>query len=184
MTTLAGIDRPATVDIVATVASVDHVESPITGARGAVVQIELFESHQLSTSQHRELLIATSGNFVDAPEETLLGVAVLGDSLLLSAERAAQVSVRARACTITFPAATARRRLARLPPDLGPLFRQPEGRGQLWFREVILAHGDRVRLRAVVVPCARVVATEYRSAAAGGFEARDDLGAVVLDRVD
>jgi hypothetical protein len=185
VTTLAGIDGPANVDIETTVTSVDHVESPITGARGALVQIEIFESHRLSTSQHREIVIATSGNFVDAPEERTLGVATLGGSLLLCArdEPAAKITVRARACAITSAGSRARRPLRRVPPELAELFGQPDGGGELWFREVSLAHGDRVRLRAVVVPSPRVVPTEYRSAATTGFETRDDLGAVLLDRL-
>ncbi len=188
VTTLAGIDagaRPTRVDVETTVASVDHVESPITGVRGALVQIEILETHRLSTSHHREIVIATSGNFVDAPEERVLGVATLGGSLLLTAlhEQAMHVTVRARACTITSPGSRARRPLRRVPPELAELFAQPDGGGELWFREVTLAHGDRVRLRAVVVPSPRVVPTQYRSAAAAGFETRDDLGAVLLDRL-
>ena len=126
------------------------------------------------------MMIATSGNFVGAPDERALGVAVLGDFIVLRADDGAQVSVSVRKCTIGSCIESETAPLRKLPPDLVPLFGEARGVGDLSFRELALKCGDRVRLRAVVVPSARVIATEYRSAAGVGFETRD---AVTLDRV-
>jgi hypothetical protein len=182
---LAGIRGPTAVDIVATVTSADLVASPLSGQRAAALQIELFEQHNLSLFGHREILIATSGNFVQGPDESPLGVAILGDSLLLRTDDGAQVSVGVAVprCTIASSVQPAKCPLGRLPAALVPLFHPTEG-GSLWFRELALKHGERVRLRAVVAPAQRVVPTEYRSAAGEGFETRGDLGAVELERVD
>lgn len=180
---LAGIHGVTTVDLVATIASRDYVASPISGLRGAALQIELFERHQLSLRQHREVMIATSGSFVGGAEESALGVVVLGDFLLLCGDDGVLVSVNVRRCKIASPTEAVKQPLRKLPSDLVPLFRQAERGGALWFREIALTGGDRVRLRAVVAPSGRVVPTAYRSATAAALETRDDLGAVILDRV-
>jgi hypothetical protein len=180
---LTGIAEPTAVDIVATIASPDQVASPISGLHGAALRIEVFERHELDFREHREVVIASRGDFVERKFESALGVAVLGDSLLLVSEDALHVSVSLRRCTIRSPIEPRIEPLRELPRELVPLFRQPDGSGRLWFRELALTRGGRVRLCAVVAPSRRVVRTEYRSASAAGFEARDDLAEVTLDWV-
>ncbi len=178
---LADAKVPAAVDLVATIVSIDRFSSPLSEIRAAAIQIELFQT--LSFHDHRNAVIASSGFFAGAPDETALGVVVLGDCLVLRADDGAELSVGLRRSTIGSATLPARRELRKLPPELVPLFSPVSGTGGLWVRELALSHGDRVRVRAIVAPSRAAVATEYRSAPRMAFEARDDLAPITLHRI-
>lgn len=121
------------VDVIAAVAAFDatgrggggEVTSPVTGARGLVVHLELLEG------------------------ETSLGVIVLGDVIELIAEDGARYVVVARRATFGFVNVRRAVALENAPAELVPLLLRSRG-GALVVREHVVREGDRVRLRAHV----------------------------------
>jgi hypothetical protein len=125
-TFLSGITVPTEVSVEAVVASEDAVSSPLTGARAALVRIDVVES--------------------DRP----IGSVVLGDTLVLSTADGAITLVARRATLVFFDRCTPASPLASAPPEIVALLRRATGSGALAFHEHRLARGGRVVLRAWV----------------------------------
>lgn len=118
------------VDVVAIVeasAGGAEVTSPVSGARGALVHLELVE------------------------EDVSLGEIVLGDTVELRTEDGARYVVVARRATFGFVGVRRSVPLDRAPAELVPLLVRSRGVGRLFVREHVVRVGDRLRLRAQVV---------------------------------
>jgi hypothetical protein len=116
------------VDLVATVQpfpGAAEVSSPVSGARGLVVHLEVLEG------------------------ETSLGHVVFGDAIELHAEDGARYVVLVRRAVLGFVNVRRARTLETAPPELVPLVVRSRG-GALFVREHVVRAGDRLRLRAHV----------------------------------
>jgi hypothetical protein len=116
------------VDVIATLqrfAGAPDVTSPISGASGLVVHLELVEG------------------------DTSLGVIVLGDAIELHAEDGARYVVMARRATFGFVDVRAAIALESAPAELVPLLARSRG-GTVFVREHVFREGHRVRVRAHV----------------------------------
>lgn len=116
------------VDAIVTVASFGgaaEVTSPVTGARGLVVHLELLEG------------------------EASLGAVVLGDAIALRADDGSRYVVVARRATFGFVNVERRIPLETAPAELVPLLVRSRG-GELSVREHVVREDDRLRLRAHV----------------------------------
>jgi hypothetical protein len=113
------------IDAHARVLSQNVVASPLSGARGAFVHVELLE------------------------EEALIGQVTFGDIVRFAIEPEGSLDVLVRRAECMFhsdvPAAT----LERFVPELAGLLARARG-GQVRYREHVIACGDRVRIRAHV----------------------------------
>jgi hypothetical protein len=141
---LFGLAEAEPVDLFAVVETDDLVTSPLTGARAAVVVVDLVER-------------AT-------PLENEAGRAVLGDTLVLRAD-GGEVVIVARLARYAFVSDGARGEVRHAPPEIAFLLSGARGKGTLGWREHLLRRGARVHLRAVVAPSAqgRFVARDDRA---------------------
>lgn len=131
--------------------------SPLSGRSGAFIHVEMLEL------------------FPDGRLPRVLGARILGDVVAL------EVDVRGSHRTIDLVVRRAELRFAlfrpppapleTVPPELGALIGPSRG-GPLGWREHVVRHGDRVRLRAFVEP-----------RGADRLVVRDDLGPVELDEL-
>lgn len=169
--------RAVSVSVLTTIVSPNAVESPLTGARAAVIRLELFERFATGGGPHGE-----AGAFLDVYEP--LGVTVLGDLLALRDEDGDEISIVARRARIQPARALhALPALGHVPPELVPLLAKATGRGVLCYREAPLVTSDSVLLTAHVEPASTVVAVGYRSGTRRAYVARDDLAPILLDEV-
>lgn len=164
---LEDIGGPTAIDVLARVTSPNDVVSPITGARGACIRVEVFERRDPSA--------------LVRPDE-LLGAVVLGDlvsvSIDLEGHETVSVDVVVRRAELRFTSpATSPEVLEVAVPELVPILRRQRGGGEICYSERRIRGGDECRLRAVV----------ERGASADGRGARlvlrDDLAPVELDEV-
>jgi hypothetical protein len=128
------LDGPTAVQVLATVTSADVVTSPLGGARGAVVQLEVLEG-------------ATE----------LVGVVNVGDTLALRCDDGAALVLVVGRVTLSFdpafdPPACVAVPLTSVVAELVPTLRRAKGLGAIAVRERVLRQGDRVRLEAVLEP--------------------------------
>lgn len=161
MTKLDGADargRPVLVDVLVRVASGDDHTSPLSGARGALVHVAVVERRALARADGEAVLV-----YDDVGEITI------GDVLVLEAD-GVSVTVLARHARLSLAPGAGGAPLERLPPEIAPLVARASGRGVLCWRERVIAHGDSLRLRAVV----------EAAGAPGRLVARDDLAPVIL----
>lgn len=112
-------------DVVVRVVSPDVVTSPVSGARGAFVRLELVE------------------------EGEPVGAVILGDLVRFEGP-SGRFDVVVRRMTVEVPFAEAVP-LAIVPPELVPLLRNVRGRGVLGVREHVVVSGAALRLRGIVI---------------------------------
>lgn len=157
-TRLTGVDEPTEVEIVAQIVSPNAARSPITGARAAIVHLEILHA----------------GERFDT--------VVLGETTTVRDEEGVELSFVARRLRFRFAEGTRKAvPLARLPPELVPLLRREPDPGRLSYRECLLVEGDEVRVQAIVVPSLHASAQGYRSLPRIAFVARDDLAPVFIE---
>ncbi len=168
---LEDIGGPTAIDVLARVASPNDVVSPITGARGACIRVEVFERRDPSAPVR--------------PDE-LLGTVVLGDLVSVSIDleghevttTSVDVVVRRAELRFTSPA-TSPEVLEMAAPELVPILRTQRGGGVIFYAERRIRCGEDLRLRAVVE---RGASADRRERGAR-LILRDDLAPVVLDEV-
>jgi hypothetical protein len=167
--TLAGVRAPTPVRVDARIVSPNTLVSPITGNAGALVMWRFFAHYTDRTNR----------NNVDRYD--LLGTYARGEDVVLSTPEG----------TVLVPARGREIRSAvgghGLPLDVPPppeaasvMQRNP---GLVFYDELLLRSGDRVRLRATVAPSAPERGSAYRASgeARCDFEAVPGLGPVVVE---
>lgn len=102
-----------------------EVQSPVSGAHGVAVHLELFEG------------------------DTSLGSMMLGDAIELWTDDGVKYVVMVRRAQLAFVQTRAAQLLESAPPELVPLVVRSRG-GALTVREYVIRAGDRLRLRAQV----------------------------------
>ncbi len=133
-TTFEGLSGPCPVDVVAKIGSPDAVTSPLSGACGAVVVIDVVERI--------------------GPLEREVGRVVLGDTLSLHA-LGGELRIVARRSSFVFVGNdTGGAPLERAPPEIAFALAGATGAGALAWREHVLRNDARVRVRAIVEPSA------------------------------
>jgi hypothetical protein len=169
---------PVSVSVVTTIVSPSSVTSPLTGLRAAIIHLEIVERVPLVRDQGMGSEDETSDVY------NSLGVVILGDVATLRDEDGDEITIVAHRARIQ-PALMRRggTPLGRVPPEVVPLLANASGRGVICYRELPLAMGDAVRLKAMVEPTQSVVATGYRSGTRVTYVARDDLAPVVLEEI-
>lgn len=170
-------EEPASVSALTTIVSPATVVSPFTGMRASFLAIELVERIPLTNDQG-------TGNEVVSDTYESLGFVVLGDVMTLRDEDGDEITIVAHRARVE-PAFHARggTPLSRAPAEVVPLLRRATGRGVVCYRELTLATGDTIRLKAVVEPTTSIVTSGYRSGTRRTYVARDDLARVVLEEV-
>ena len=134
------------------------VKSPLSGARAAILRIEVFEA------------------------DASLGEIVLGDVTTFRDQDGTELLIVARRLRFRFASALpAPVPVAKVPPELVPLLRREPGDVALSYREHTLREGDAVRIQAIVAPSHDVVAQGYRSIPRRGFVDRSDLAPVFIE---
>jgi hypothetical protein len=124
------------IEVAAVVASPDTVTSPLGGARGAVVRVEVLQDRG-----------------PPAPY-VLLGAVTLGDVLALETAGGERFQIVIRRATLVLAVAEAPLvpLALHVPAELVPLLGAASGVGALYAREHVLRCGDAVRLQASVEP--------------------------------
>lgn len=166
---LEDIGGPTAIDVLARVASPNDVVSPITGARGACIYVEVFERRDLVRS------------------DELLGTIVFGDLVSFSIDlegheattTSVDIVVRRAELRFTSPA-TSPEVLEAAVPELVPILRTQRGGGVIRYSERRIRCGEELRLRAVVERGAVAADRPERGAR---LILRDDLAPVELDEV-
>lgn len=168
---LASVTAATPVNVEVRVVSPNAVTSPVTGMRAAAFVVEV-----VSRREGSDALLS------NVPTLEPVASLVVGDQIELAPE-AGEVAIVAmlRRMKLVFETdAAGGRSLTSAPPELVPLLAKVPFGGTAAFRERALAHGDRVRLRAVVERAAIVVpGSETRVV----LVVRDDLGPAVLEEI-
>ncbi len=147
-TSLSGAGAGEWVDLLASVASDDAVTSPLTGRRGAVVVVDVFERMPPSWP------LGPSAAPTRGPRvEREVGRAILGDTIVLDADGGALVVV-ARRARFAFVSDGESGLLDRAPAELAFLLAAAKGSGALAWRERVVVRGARLHVRCVVTPSA------------------------------
>jgi hypothetical protein len=168
--TLAGVRAPTAVRVEARVASPNRIVSPISGLAAAVIGWRFYAHFMEQTGRNeveRYALLWNGGRGEDLVLETPEG------TVLVPAEgRLLQPAVEGRGVSLDVP----------LPPEAAHLMREPN-RGAIFYDELLLRTGDRVRLRATVAPSAKDSGSAYRASGERrcDFEALPRLGPVVVE---
>jgi hypothetical protein len=151
-TSLEGISEPTSVEVDVVVATENVVRSPMSGVDAALIVIDVVERV--------------------VPLEREVGRVVLGDTLILRADDGAEIAIVARRAQYRFVGNdTGGATLDRIPPEIAAVLGGARG-GELAWREHVLRHGERVRVRAVV-----------ERTGAGRFAARVDIAPVVVSEI-
>ena len=172
-TSLATIDKPTRVKIEGHVSSGNDAVGLMTGMRGALVEVQ-FAGRYLRVSSRRneaaEEVFEVIATFVT---EQPLRVKCLGGELL----------VPTRGLSVRFPGDDHGVPIDRpVPPEFAKALASAETMGRmLFYRELSLSHGDKVRVEATIAPSTEVDADGYRGAVSKGWVVRPDLGPVVVE---
>lgn len=168
-TTLAGVRSPTPVRVEAQVLSPNTLVSPITGQAGALV-LWCFYSHYIDHMSRNQ-----------AERHVLLGAFARGEDVVLSTPQGT-VLVPARGRQIQ-PAVRGYGIPLEVPPPPEAAAVLVHTPGLVYYDELLLRNGDRVRLRATVAPAGGERGPAYRSRGEerADFEALPDLGAVVVE---
>jgi len=168
--TLASVREPTVVRIDARVFSPNTLVSPISGHTAALI-VWRFLAHYTDRSgqtpvERYKLLWSCSRG------EDIVLVTPQGRVLVPARGRVIKPAMTGRGVPLDVP----------LPPEAAELATW-SAPGLMFYDELLLRNGDPVRLRATVGACGGKQGSAYRSGGEGGndFEARPDLGAVVLE---
>jgi hypothetical protein len=192
-TRLAAVEERTEVEVVLNVVSPNAVASPITGVRAAMLHIEVLE--QLSCELAEPGVRRAEGQHLGGwgkrerrgirsrgPAHASLGVAVLGDVVTFRDAEGTSLSLLARRAKFRFAGPdVALSPLTKMPEGLATAMRSTEDRGPLFYREVPVREGDRVRVQAFVEPSHHVGEHGYRSLPHVVFVARDDVAPVFIE---
>jgi hypothetical protein len=150
-TTLDGVSAATPVEVDAVVTTEDSVKSPMTGVDAALIVVDVIER-------------AT-------PLEHEVGRVVLGDTLALRAPGGEIAIVARRARFVFVGNDSGGELLERVPAEIAAVLSGARGKGPLAWREHVVKHGTRVRLRAIV------------EASGGRFVVRGDLAPIIVSEI-
>jgi hypothetical protein len=161
------------VELLVVIISPNGVVSPVTGARAAILHMELEE--QLTDEEPRRRLGRPK-----AGARVSLGDVVYGDLITCRDEDGAELSFVASRARFRFDETRRERRsIAAVPPALARSLGNPHG-GALSYREHAVLEGDRLLVQAIVEPTRNAITLGYRSVPRFAFITREDLAPVFL----
>jgi hypothetical protein len=164
---------PTEVELLLQIVSPNRVASPVTGAKAAVLHMEVLEELTEQEARSREVRPKPGAR-------TSLGEALFGDLVTCRDEDGLELSFVARRARFRFSEAPrGSHPIKAIPPELSALMGNPHG-GALAYREHVVREGEWLRLQAFVEPTRNAVTLGYRSAPRFAFIARDDLAPVFL----
>ena len=202
--TLDGVSGPTRVNLRASVASPNLVQSPLTGLRAAALEWRFFVrfiNHSFNEHPDYPPAVRMFGRLFavqhaqDGEEvHRAVGSQRLGDELLLESQ-GRLIHVPLRGADLGFPFAEKGGTLVEreLPPVFARFLDHPAlSQGPLVYQELALSHGDRVTLIATVEPVARDRGGAYRSGGAepgpehqqgrrADFHANSGLGRLMIE---
>ena len=168
--------EPVRVAVLTTLVSPSLLVSPLTGARAAILVIEIVERIALS-APGQDARSASRGERGES-----LGFIVLGDVVTFRDEDGDEIALVVRRARVE-PALAQHggTPLSRAPAEVVPLLRRASGRGVVCYRELALVTGAVLRINAIVEPARSLSGS--RSGARVTYVARDDLAPVVLEEI-
>jgi hypothetical protein len=170
---LARIDRPTRVNIEGHVISDNDAVGLMTGMRGAVVEVQ-FTARYMRPGRTRH----------EADQEVFEVIGTfLTDAPLRVRCEGGDVLVPTRGMTIRFPGDDHGVPVDRpVPPELAKVLGSADAIGRMvYYRELALSRGDKVRLDATIAPSTEVEADGYRGTTSRGFVARPDLSPICVE---
>lgn len=172
---LGAIEEPTRVDLLGRVVSPNSVRSPVSGTIAALVHVTIGEQQTIVGRDD-------FGRFESHNEFRVVGEALFGETLVVADAQGKTVHVPLAAVAVR-TSMDARSLLGAVPRSLRAAAVGATGKSPLMQHELLLRHGDAVRLRAVVAMENVLGAHVYRSPVVRRLVTRADLAPVELVEV-